>query len=205
MKWTEEQIALFKQTTIQSLLGFCVYTDKFFEVNAHHKLLANKLQQFMEGKKSSALFYRLPLEVGNHDWYAKLLRIECESLKTQTLFTPDTVFDSLRHSLGTFADVSIPQNTRNSSKTKSKNETAPSSNGAPTTTTSWWYSEYDEGSPDEDDTDWLLMTHTQRDKTQKATQSERECLSGIIRHSTLEDTTKTLEYVLLCRDGEKMT
>lgn len=50
MKWTEEQIALFKQTAIQSLLGFCVYTDKFFEVNAHHKLLANKLQQFMEGK-----------------------------------------------------------------------------------------------------------------------------------------------------------
>lgn len=72
MKWTEEQIALFKQTAIQSLLGFCVYTDKFFEVNAHHKLLANKLQQFMEWK-----IKRLILQTPPRSWKSRLI---CEAI-----------------------------------------------------------------------------------------------------------------------------
>lgn len=72
MKWTDEQIALFKQTAIQSLLGFCVYTDKFFEVNAHHKLLANKLQQFMEWK-----IKRLILQTPPRSWKSRLI---CEAI-----------------------------------------------------------------------------------------------------------------------------
>jgi hypothetical protein len=43
-------VQLMKQAAREDLLSFCVYTDKFFEVNKHHEIIADKLQQFMEGK-----------------------------------------------------------------------------------------------------------------------------------------------------------
>jgi hypothetical protein len=44
----KEEIQFFKEQSKQDLISFCVYTDKFFEVNNHHIVIAEKLQAFME-------------------------------------------------------------------------------------------------------------------------------------------------------------
>jgi hypothetical protein len=45
----ENQVAqLMKEASREDLLSFCVYTDKFFEINRHHEIIADKLQAFME-------------------------------------------------------------------------------------------------------------------------------------------------------------
>jgi hypothetical protein len=43
-------LQIIQNTARNDLLSFCVYTDKFFEINKHHEIIADKLQQFMEGK-----------------------------------------------------------------------------------------------------------------------------------------------------------
>lgn len=39
---------MMRQQAREDLLSFCVYSDKFFEVNKHHVTLAEELQAFME-------------------------------------------------------------------------------------------------------------------------------------------------------------
>jgi hypothetical protein len=43
-----EILKAIKQQSKNDLLSFCIFTDKFFEVNNHHIILAEKLQAFME-------------------------------------------------------------------------------------------------------------------------------------------------------------
>jgi hypothetical protein len=44
----KSEAEFFKEMARKDLLSFCIYTDKFFEVNKHHIILAEKLQAFME-------------------------------------------------------------------------------------------------------------------------------------------------------------
>ena len=44
----KKEIQFFKEQSRKDLISFCVYTDKFFEVNKHHVIIAEKLQAFME-------------------------------------------------------------------------------------------------------------------------------------------------------------
>ena len=44
----------------KDLLSFCVYTDKFFEVNKHHVTIAEELQAFMEGKTKRLILQTPP-------------------------------------------------------------------------------------------------------------------------------------------------
>jgi hypothetical protein len=44
----KEIIQVLQQQSRKDLLSFCVYADKYFEVNKHHIILADKLQAFME-------------------------------------------------------------------------------------------------------------------------------------------------------------
>jgi len=43
-----EVMQMIKKVSREDLLSFCVYADKYFEVNKHHIILADKLQAFME-------------------------------------------------------------------------------------------------------------------------------------------------------------
>lgn len=46
----KEESIFFKEMARKDLVSYCVYTDKFFEVNPHHEIIGDKLQAFMEGK-----------------------------------------------------------------------------------------------------------------------------------------------------------
>ena len=67
-----EVIQLMKQTAREDLLSFCVYTDKYFEVNKHHEIIADKLQAFMEWK-----IKRLILQTPPRSWKSRLI---CEAI-----------------------------------------------------------------------------------------------------------------------------
>jgi hypothetical protein len=45
---TEEQEAMSITMARKNLLSFCVFSDKFFEINHHHEVIADALQRFME-------------------------------------------------------------------------------------------------------------------------------------------------------------
>ena len=47
---SKEENQFFKEMARKDLVSYCVYTDKFFEVNFHHEIIWEKLQAFMEGK-----------------------------------------------------------------------------------------------------------------------------------------------------------
>ena len=68
----KEMINFIQQTARQDLLSFCVYNDRFFEVNKHHEIIADKLQQFMEGK-----IKRLILQTPPRSWKSRLI---CEAI-----------------------------------------------------------------------------------------------------------------------------
>lgn len=56
----------------KDLLSFCVYSDKFFEINKHHEIIANALQRFMEGKVK-----KLILQTPPRSWKSRLI---CEAI-----------------------------------------------------------------------------------------------------------------------------
>lgn len=47
---TKEELDFLWKCSREDLISFCVFTDKFFEINKHHEIIAQKLQDFMEGK-----------------------------------------------------------------------------------------------------------------------------------------------------------
>ena len=56
----KEVLDVIKQQARKDLLSFCVYTDKFFEINAHHVTIAEELQAFMEGKTKRLILQTPP-------------------------------------------------------------------------------------------------------------------------------------------------
>ena len=46
----KQELQFFKERAREDLVSFAVWTDKFFEVNKHHEIIAEKLQDFMDGK-----------------------------------------------------------------------------------------------------------------------------------------------------------
>lgn len=67
-----QQIAFIKQRAKEDLLSFCVYSDKFFEINKHHEIIADALQRFMEGKVK-----KLILQTPPRSWKSRLI---CEAI-----------------------------------------------------------------------------------------------------------------------------
>lgn len=69
---TEEQKAFAVNMAQNNLLSFCVFSDKFFEINKHHEIIANALQRFMEGKTK-----KLILQTPPRSWKSRLI---CEAI-----------------------------------------------------------------------------------------------------------------------------
>lgn len=65
-------IAFVKTQARKDLLSFCVYSDKFFEINKHHEIIADALQRFMEGKVK-----KLILQTPPRSWKSRLI---CEAI-----------------------------------------------------------------------------------------------------------------------------
>lgn len=55
-----------------NLLSFCVFSDKFFEINHHHEVIADALQRFMEWKVK-----KLILQTPPRSWKSRLI---CEAI-----------------------------------------------------------------------------------------------------------------------------
>lgn len=68
----KEDMAFFKEMARKDLLSFCVYSDKFFEINKHHEIIADALQRFMEGKVK-----KLILQTPPRSWKSRLI---CEAI-----------------------------------------------------------------------------------------------------------------------------
>lgn len=66
------QITFIKQRAREDLLSFCVYSDKFFEINKHHEIIADALQRFMEWKVK-----KLILQTPPRSWKSRLI---CEAI-----------------------------------------------------------------------------------------------------------------------------
>lgn len=56
----KEHLPFFRERARQDLLSFCVYNDKFFEINPHHKIIGEALQRFMEGKVKKLILQTPP-------------------------------------------------------------------------------------------------------------------------------------------------
>jgi len=69
---TKQELAFLTQCSRDDLISFCVFTDKFFEINKHHEIIASKLQDFMEGK-----IKRLILQTPPRSWKSRLI---CEAI-----------------------------------------------------------------------------------------------------------------------------
>ena len=65
-------IQMIQKQAREDLLSFCVYTDKYFEINKHHEILSEKLQAFMEWK-----IKRLILQTPPRSWKSRLI---CEAI-----------------------------------------------------------------------------------------------------------------------------
>jgi hypothetical protein len=46
----KQEIQFFKEQARNDLLSFCVYTDKFFEIEKHHELIADNLNKVLTGE-----------------------------------------------------------------------------------------------------------------------------------------------------------
>ena len=68
----KEVIQMIQKQSKEDLLSFCVYNDKYFEVNNHHIIIAEKLQAFMEWK-----IKRLILQTPPRSWKSRLI---CEAI-----------------------------------------------------------------------------------------------------------------------------
>lgn len=64
--------SFFKEQARKDLLSFCVFSDKFFEINHHHEVIADALQRFMEGKVK-----KLILQTPPRSWKSRLI---CEAI-----------------------------------------------------------------------------------------------------------------------------
>lgn len=67
-----ELISFVKTQARKDLLSFCVFSDKFFEINSHHEVIADALQRFMEGKVK-----KLILQTPPRSWKSRLI---CEAI-----------------------------------------------------------------------------------------------------------------------------
>lgn len=65
-------IQMIQKQAREDLLSFCVYTDKYFEINRHHEIISEKLQAFMEWK-----IKRLILQTPPRSWKSRLI---CEAI-----------------------------------------------------------------------------------------------------------------------------
>lgn len=65
-------MAFAKTQARKDLLSFCVFSDKFFEINKHHEIIADALQRFMEGKVK-----KLILQTPPRSWKSRLI---CEAI-----------------------------------------------------------------------------------------------------------------------------
>lgn len=68
----DEMIKILQEQSRKDLISFCVYNDKYFEVNNHHIKIAEKLQDFMEWK-----IKRLILQTPPRSWKSRLI---CEAI-----------------------------------------------------------------------------------------------------------------------------
>lgn len=64
--------SFFKEQARKDLLSFCVFSDKFFEINHHHEVIADALQRFMEWKVK-----KLILQTPPRSWKSRLI---CEAI-----------------------------------------------------------------------------------------------------------------------------
>jgi len=64
--------SFFKEQARKDLLSFCVFSDKFFEINSHHEIIADALQRFMEWKVK-----KLILQTPPRSWKSRLI---CEAI-----------------------------------------------------------------------------------------------------------------------------
>jgi len=69
---SEEQKAFAVNMARNNLLSFCVFSDKFFEINHHHEVIADALQRFMEWKVK-----KLILQTPPRSWKSRLI---CEAI-----------------------------------------------------------------------------------------------------------------------------
>lgn len=60
MAVNKADMVFFKEMARKDLLSFCVYSDKFFEINNHHEVIADALQRFMEGKTKKLILQTPP-------------------------------------------------------------------------------------------------------------------------------------------------
>lgn len=60
MAINKEDMVFFKEMARKDLLSFCVYTDKFYEINRHHEIIADTLQRFMEWKVKKVILQTPP-------------------------------------------------------------------------------------------------------------------------------------------------
>ena len=67
-----ETLAFVKNQARKDLLSFCVFSDKFFEINKHHEIIADALQRFMEWKTK-----KLILQTPPRSWKSRLI---CEAI-----------------------------------------------------------------------------------------------------------------------------
>lgn len=68
----DEIMQILQQQSRDELISFCVYMDKYFEINKHHEIIAEKLQAFMEWK-----IKRLILQTPPRSWKSRLV---CEAI-----------------------------------------------------------------------------------------------------------------------------
>lgn len=68
----KQVLQMMQKASREDLLSFCVYVDKYFEINKHHEIIAEKLQAFMEWK-----IKRLILQTPPRSWKSRLV---CEAI-----------------------------------------------------------------------------------------------------------------------------
>ena len=64
-----ETLAFVKNQARKDLLSFCVFSDKFFEINKHHEIIADALQRFMEWKTK-----KLILQTPPRSWKSRMIQ-----------------------------------------------------------------------------------------------------------------------------------
>lgn len=81
----------FKELAQNDLVSFCVYTDKYFEVNKHHEIIWEKLQAFMEWK-----IKRLILQTPPRSWKSRMI---CEAIAHWMWYLENTDIIYTGHSI----------------------------------------------------------------------------------------------------------
>lgn len=66
---TEEQKTFAVNMARKNLLSFCVFSDKFFEINNHHEIIADALQRFMKWETK-----KLILQTPPRSWKSRMIQ-----------------------------------------------------------------------------------------------------------------------------------